>query len=98
MIRPCQAFLSLTGKSGHLISCFVLRHDVEGMATAQQPIVTRKRANACVVPPNPRRVRQESANTTTETIRAGNYAKITVRGRGQHQRFVSAYLRCTPQV
>ncbi len=46
-------------------------------------------ANACVVPPLPRRVRQESANTTTETIMAGNYAKTTARGCGQYQRFVS---------
>jgi len=45
--------------------------------------------NACVVPPLPRPVRQESANTTTETFMAGNYAKITERGSGQYQRFVS---------
>ncbi len=51
--------------------------------------MVRKMANACVVPPHPRRVRQESANTTTETFMAGNYAKITERGCGQHQRFVS---------
>jgi hypothetical protein len=34
-------------------------------------------------------MRQESANTTTETIMAGTYAKITERGCGQYQRFVS---------
>jgi hypothetical protein len=34
------------------------------------------RANACVVQPFPRPVRQESANTTTKTIMAGNYAKL----------------------
>jgi hypothetical protein len=34
-------------------------------------------------------VRQESANTTTETFMAGKYAKITARGSGQYQRFVS---------
>ena len=45
--------------------------------------------NACVVPPLPRPVRQESANTATETFRAGNYVKITARGSGQYQRFVS---------
>ena len=45
--------------------------------------------NACVVPPLPHRVRQESASTTTETFKAGTYAKITERGSGQYQRFVS---------
>jgi hypothetical protein len=34
-------------------------------------------------------VRQENAHITTETIMAGNYAKITERGSGQYQRFVS---------
>jgi hypothetical protein len=46
--------------------------------------------NACVVPPHSRLLRQESACITTETIMAGNYAKITARGCGQYQRFVSA--------
>jgi len=50
----------------------------------------RKCANARVVPPLPRRVRQESADASTETIMAGNYAKTTERGSGQYQRFVSA--------
>jgi hypothetical protein len=52
-----------------------------------------KQPNACVVPPLPRRVRQESADTATETFRAGTYAKITERGSGQYQRFVrSAFI------
>jgi hypothetical protein len=29
-----------------------------------------------------------SAETTTQTLRAGNYAKMTARGHGQHQTFV----------
>ncbi len=48
-----------------------------------------KSANARVVQPRPRPVRQENANTTTETIMAGDYAKTTARGCGQYQRFVS---------
>jgi hypothetical protein len=36
-------------------------------------------------------VRQESANTTTETIMAGKYAKSTERGCGLYQRFVSRF-------
>ena len=48
-----------------------------------------QKANACVVQPFPRRVRQESANATTETIMAGKYAKIAERGNGQYQCFVS---------
>ena len=48
-------------------------------------------ANACVVPPLPRRVRQENVHATTDTIMAGMYAKITERGSGQYQRFVSSY-------
>jgi hypothetical protein len=52
--------------------------------------VVRKMANACVVPPLQRRVRQESADTSTKTFMAGTYAKITERGSGQYQRFVSA--------
>jgi hypothetical protein len=51
--------------------------------------------NACVVQPFPRRVRQESANTTTETIMAGTYAKITARGFGLYQRFVSSCVDIT---
>jgi hypothetical protein len=47
--------------------------------------------NACVVQPPSRRVRQESANTTTETITAGNYVEITARGGGLYQRFVSTF-------
>ena len=38
------------------------------------------RANGGVVPPLPRPVRQESADTTAKTIMAGTYAKITERG------------------
>jgi hypothetical protein len=34
-------------------------------------------------------VRQETASIATKTFRAGNYAKITERGSGQYQRFVS---------
>jgi hypothetical protein len=49
---------------------------------------TRRSANAGVVPPLPRRVRQENTNTATETISADKYAKITERGSGQYQRFV----------
>jgi hypothetical protein len=43
-------------------------------------MMATKNANACVVPPHPRRVRQERANTTTETIKAGNYAKLASAG------------------
>ncbi len=39
----------------------------------------------------PRALFGSKAPTTTETIIAGNYAKITERGFGLHQRFVSAY-------
>ena len=54
-------------------------------------LLVRQSANACVVPPLPRRVRQESAHITTKTVKAGKYAKITDRGSGQYQRFVSAF-------
>ena len=54
-------------------------------------LYTGKCANACVVQPLPRRVRQESADTTAETFTAGNYAKIAERGCGQYQRFVSCF-------
>ena len=40
------------------------------------------------MPPRPRRVRQERANSITETFMAGTYTKITERGSGQYQRFV----------
>jgi hypothetical protein len=53
------------------------------------PYVHHISSNACVVPPLPRPVRQENADTTTETVRAGKYAKITERGCGQYQRVVS---------
>jgi hypothetical protein len=46
--------------------------------------VKRKNANACVVPPLPRPVWKENADTTTQTFTAGNYAKITERGSGQY--------------
>ncbi len=62
---------------------------IQGSSHSETACVTRERANVCVVPPRPRRVRQESANTATQMFRAGNYAKITERGCGQYQRFVS---------
>jgi len=36
-------------------------------------------------------VRQDEAETTTQTLTAGNDAKTTARGHGQHQCFVSTY-------
>ena len=50
---------------------------------------TTEFANASVVPPLPRPVREENAEIATETFMAGNYAKIIARGWGQHQPFVS---------
>ena len=70
----------------------ISRHD---HPFSKNPILN-PRSNACVVPPLPRPGRQESANTTTETFRAGNYAKIAERGCGQYQRFVRIALYITP--
>ena len=48
----------------------------------------KKPSNASFVRPHPRPDRENTAETTTETFTAGNYAEITTRGWGQHQTFV----------
>ena len=68
---------------------FVLPTWCQGNSGRKKCFIDYKMANACVVQPYTRPVRQESPNTATETLMAGNYAKATERGCGLHQRFVS---------
>jgi hypothetical protein len=46
-------------------------------------------SNASLVRPCQRPDRQNEAETSPQTFMAGNYAKTTARGHGQHQAFVS---------
>ncbi len=79
----------------------LFRNDVENTGTACSTktsnslffvyaVGTKEFANACVVRILGRPNRKYTAETTTQTLTAGNYAKIAARPKSPYQRFVSS--------
>ena len=72
-----------------LFTNFCAKSHTSSSANNKTFIVSRERANASHVQPLGRPDRKYEARNTTETLIAGNYAKIAARPKGQYHAFVS---------